>query len=116
MRRLAVFAALCVAAACVAGCGDSTKPPLTHQVAITGSGAQAFAPDPLTVRVGDAVEWTNADTTAHQVVSDDGGILFGSAILQPDSSYSFTFTAEGTVAYTCGLHAASTGTIIVEAR
>ncbi|MDE3025721.1 MAG: hypothetical protein KGI93_09135, partial [Acidobacteriota bacterium] len=47
--------------------------------------------------VGDTVTWHNADTADHQIVADDGS--FASPVLQPDQSYSHTFTSAGTERY-----------------
>lgn len=66
----------------------------TIQVSITRAG---FVPDPVNVKVGDTVTWTNRDTTPHQVVSTQCG--FASPILQPNQTYSYTFTRAAKCAY-----------------
>jgi plastocyanin len=89
MRRLliAFWAAGALAAAAPAGAA-------TIDVRIERT---SFTPANVTVNAGDAVRWTNRDTTNHQVVSDTGA--FVSPILGPGKSYSFTFENAGTYRY-----------------
>ncbi len=63
-------------------------------VSITKSG---FVPKDVTIAPGDTVTWTNADSTAHQVVSAEAG--FASPVLKPGESYAFLFKATGRYAY-----------------
>jgi hypothetical protein len=64
------------------------------------------------------VTWINPDAGVHNVFSDDGGSTFtsGPATAGP-WTYSFTFTAAGTIGYHCQLHGAPGvgmfGTVIV---
>ena len=77
-----------------------------------------FSPQTVTVRIGDTVTWINPDAGIHNVFSDDGGATFSSG---PSTAgpwtYSFTFTAVGTIGYHCQLHGAPGvgmfGTVIV---
>ena len=89
MRRLAVLLAalttLVVAAPAHAA---------TINVAIKKSG---FSPSSVQIAFGDTVRWTNADTTNHQVVADNGS--FASPILKPKGSYSYTFKTSGRFPY-----------------
>jgi plastocyanin len=71
----------------------------------------AFGPQVVTVKAGTTVHWTNSDTEAHTVTSNTGA--FGSAVLQPGASYSFTFTKPGTYHYRCTIHPFMTGTVMV---
>jgi plastocyanin len=66
----------------------------TVQVSITRAG---FIPDPVNVRVGDTVTWTNADTRDRQVISTAAG--FASPVLKPTDQFSFTFTRAGRFRY-----------------
>ncbi len=105
------------AGAILAGCGGSMEPPRNVSVTITGTDStDVFTPARVTVRDGDTVVWTNSDDTPHQLISGDGGILFGSDSIARDAQYSFTFTTTGTIGYSCTLHPGSTGTIVVEPR
>src|ERR1700749_239442 len=70
-----------------------------------------FSPASITVKVGDAVTWTNRDDIPHTIVSAG---KFRSKALDTDNSFSFTFTAVGDYQYFCSLHPHMTGTIKVE--
>jgi plastocyanin len=70
-----------------------------------------FAPQELTVKVGDTVTWTNHDDIPHTVVSAG---KFRSKTMDTDNSYSFTFTSAGDYKYFCSLHPHMTGMIKVE--
>ncbi len=71
----------------------------------------AFGPQVVAVKPGTTVRWTNQDTEAHTVTSDAGA--FGSPVLQPGASYSFTFTKPGTYSYHCTIHPFMTGKVVV---
>jgi len=70
-----------------------------------------FAPNELTVKVGDTVTWTNHDDIPHTVVSAG---KFRSKTMDTDDKYSFTFTSAGDYKYFCSLHPHMTGMIKVE--
>jgi len=72
-----------------------------------------FAPDKVTVSVGDAVTWTNNDGVAHTATADDGS--FNTGNIGGGGSESVTFDTAGTFSYHCAIHAAMTGTVVVEA-
>lgn len=83
--------------------------PATLSVAIGDTG---FAPNPLVIKKGTTVTWTNTDDEGH-TVSSDSGIGPSSATLAPGQTYSFTFNVAGKVDYYCSLHPNMTGTITV---
>jgi len=70
-----------------------------------------FAPQELTLKVGDSVTWTNHDDIPHTIVSAG---KFRSKTLDTDGTFSFTFTAAGDYKYFCSLHPHMTGMIKVE--
>jgi plastocyanin len=72
----------------------------------------AFSPDSITVKVGDAVTWTNEDGTAHTVTSSDGS--FGSQNLDQGQTFTATFTKAGTFPYICNIHPFMHGTVVVQ--
>jgi len=72
----------------------------------------AFAPNTLTVKVGDTVTWKNDDTVSHDVVSSDE--MFDTKMLKPGEKGSYTFTKVGTYLYNCGIHPSMNGTVVVE--
>jgi plastocyanin len=81
-----------------------------HAVSIAGF---AFAPDSVTVKVGDSVKWTNNDGTTHTATADDGSWDTGN--ISGGSSASVTFAKAGTFAYHCAIHRTMQGTVVVEA-
>jgi plastocyanin len=89
MRRLAALVAALVAVVVAAPAHAATI-----NVRITKS---SFSPSSVRINFGDTVRWTNADTTNHQVVADNGS--FASPILKPKQSYSYTFRTAGRFPY-----------------
>jgi plastocyanin len=73
----------------------------------------AFAPQSITVHVGDTVTWTNNDTVGHTATADAGS--FDTGTIAPGSSASVTVHQAGTFTYHCAIHRSMTGTIVVEA-
>lgn len=79
----------------------------------------AFQPNPVNVRVGDTVSWTNNDNTIHTVIEGNpatGGEVeggFASEILGPGVTFEHTFNQTGTFEYYCNLHPNMVGTVIV---
>ena len=72
-----------------------------------------FSPNPITVKVGTKVTWTNLDNTDHTVTSDTSGV-FDSGHLGTGKTFSFTFTKAGTFVYHCGIHDYMKGMVIVK--
>lgn len=64
------------------------------------------------IAVGTQVQWTNRDSSGHDVHADDGS--FGSARLTQGASYAFRFERAGTYTYFCSIHPYMTGTITVQ--
>ncbi len=84
----------------------------------SATGAQAvairdfsFNPPTLEIPAGASVNWTNLDTAAHTVTSDDGA--FDSGNVGTNESFSYRFDTPGTYAYHCNYHPSMTGTITV---
>jgi plastocyanin len=96
---LAAFAVLAIAPAL-----SATKP-----VDITQAG---FTPSKVTIDFGDAVTWTNKDTANHQVLADQAAFPT-SPVLQPNQTYSYTFTKSGSFGYRDALNTKRRGTVIV---
>jgi plastocyanin len=71
-----------------------------------------FAPATVAVRVGGTVTWTNPAGNEIHTVTADGG-AFDSGVLSAGDTFQQTFTAPGTVAYHCTLHAWMKGEITV---
>lgn len=70
----------------------------------------SFAPNPLEVKVGTTVTWTNRDDIPHTVVCAG---KFRSKTMDTDGTFSFTFTEAGEYKYFCSLHPHMTGSIKV---
>jgi MYXO-CTERM domain-containing protein len=79
-----------------------------HAVDIAGF---AFAPQSVTIAVGDTVTWTNADAQGHTATADDGS--FDTGTIANGTSRSATFPTAGTFAYHCRIHPSMTATIVV---
>jgi plastocyanin len=71
----------------------------------------SFNPETLTVKVGQKVTWTNNDSYAHTVTSDDGS--FNSGSLPAGQSFSFVFTKTGSFNYHCSIHTSMTAKVVV---
>ena len=124
---LALLAGALAASACGGGSKEKATPaatspagtPKTTQAATTpeAEGASveiknfAFEPRTVTIKVGQAVTWTNQDSAAH-TVAGDGGIDSGD--LSKGKSYSKTFDTEGAFDYHCSIHPQMKGQVIVQ--
>jgi len=102
--------------------------PVVHMVTVGPGGDTVFSPSTLTIHVGDTVQWTWA-STGHNVVSGGSDCVAdnqfcspndsncaGTPLLSSGTTYSHTFTAEGTFPYFCAQHCdlGMVGTITVE--
>lgn len=100
---------------------QATEPPAAMPAATSaGSSSQVvevsmknftFNPDPLNIKVGTTVKWTNEDSAVHNVVSDTQ--VFASGEMSQGDTFSFTFTTAGTFTYSCTHHPNMKGTINV---
>ena len=93
------------------------SPPTTTAAPAPISGPQivignfTFTPNALTVAVGTTVTWVNHDDIPHTVTAQNHS--FTSAGLDTEDSFAHQFSAAGTYAYYCTIHAKMTATIIV---
>jgi plastocyanin len=71
----------------------------TQQVQV-GPG-MVFAPDPVSISVGDTVEWIWAEDN-HSTTSVDG--LWDSGVLNTNARYPHTFPNAGSFSYYCTVH------------
>jgi plastocyanin len=126
MRARAGFGVAVIAVAgLVAGCGGSKNEPSPtpnpgplgqESIVITipssdGYGASSFAPGSVTVPVGRTVVWENRDSFAHTTTADGGQ---WNSNINPNGSFSRTFSAAGNFNYRCTVHAGMNGTITVQ--
>ena len=83
----------------------------------------AYHPDPITVAVGTSVTWTNDDQAPHSVTADGGAFDSSptcspsatTGCIQPNRTFTFTFSQPGTFAYHCRVHSFMHGTVTVTA-
>lgn len=90
--------------------GSNTLNELTTPQAAATIKGFAFSPNPLTVKVGTTVTWTNDDTVLHTVTADDKSF---SGFVLPGKTFSHTFTTRGTFTYHCSIHPFMKGSVIV---
>jgi plastocyanin len=86
---------------------ELAKAPLTANVMIKGF---AFTPNPLKIKAGTTVIWTNQDSAPHLVKFDS----FESDTLSNGGSYEHRFDTAGTYDYSCGIHPSMKGQIVVQ--
>jgi plastocyanin len=71
-----------------------------------------YQPSVLTVKVGDTIEWKNADIFPHTVTAVDKG--FDSTAISPGHSWKFMVRTAGTLNYFCTLHPNMKAKVIVQ--
>jgi len=85
-------------------------------------GDKAFSPNPIDVKVGGTVTWTNKDTIGHTVTSGTGpsdpnkGKEFDSGLstlLTPGKTFSHTFNTAGMFAFFCQVHPTMMGKVVI---
>ncbi len=74
----------------------------------------AFNAQNVTIKAGTTVIWTNDDTVAHTVTTLAGApVAFDSGVLNPGTTFSYTFTQTGTYPYYCMIHPFMKGNVTV---
>jgi plastocyanin len=72
-----------------------------------------FAPESVSVSVGDSVTWVNNDTVGHDVTGDD--FKSGDAgAMQNGDTFAQTFDKAGTFNYVCTVHPGMEGSVTVK--
>jgi plastocyanin len=119
--KLCTLAAFVSLAFFAAGCGSSassmtsatnpegTNPPNLLTITITKG---VYSPNPLSVKVGQSVNWLNSDTFAH-TATDSGVFDTGSIAPTSAADVPVLFTNPGTYSFHCTLHANENGSIVV---
>ena len=100
-------------ASAAAAAPAGTPEPAVATKAVSMSG-DAYHPAVITVKVGDAVTWTQQDRDPHDVLMTDPAGL-RSPILVKGETYTHTFTAPGSYSYICSVHPYMRGKVIVTA-
>jgi plastocyanin len=107
-KRWSLLVAIVVVLAAVIAMGADARAVSPALVDIKDS---RYLPPTLTVAVGTTVRWTNRDEETHTVTFDTERA--GSAGLDLNEEYTYTFTKAGVYPYTCDLHPHMQGTILV---
>jgi plastocyanin len=82
-------------------------------------GDQAYDPNPVKIKSGDSVTWTNDDSQIHTVTSGTGsddpnlGKDFDSSMLSQNQTFYHKFTTAGQFPYFCQLHPTMVGKVVV---
>jgi plastocyanin len=89
---------------------ECVNPPNLLTVTIANG---VFSPNPVTVKVGQTVNWLNRDTIAH--TATDAGV-FDTGSIDPGSAHDVgvTFNTAGTFNYQCTLHSGENATVVVQ--
>ena len=91
-------------------CGGIDPPVgVTHFVDIEGF---AFNPDPMVIKAGDTVVWTNKDDFPHTATADD--FSWTTPFLGPGESAEILFTEPGIHPYHCDVHTMMKANLFVE--
>jgi len=69
-----------------------------------------FSPDPVEVKVGDTVKWTNEDAAPHTATADGE---FDSKNMGQGGTFEYTAAKAGTFKYICTIHPSMKGTLEV---
>lgn len=104
------------------GTATGTKVSIVEEASEMGD--QAYDPNPVKVKTGDTVTWTNDDIQAHTVTSGTDysdpnmGKEFDSSpglstLLSTNQTFSHKFTTAGEFPYFCQLHPTMVGKVVV---
>ena len=112
--RLTVLALLFGALA-TCGCGNDSNPngPSSSGSLVTVQiNNSVFSPNPITMRVGQQVNWKNNDSITHTATLDG---MFNN-VISPMSAQGapVTMNAAGTFNYHCTIHPGMNGSIVVQ--
>ncbi|MGO3236117.1 MAG: cupredoxin domain-containing protein [Canibacter sp.] len=70
----------------------------------------AYEPETVTIQAGEAVEWTMAGSSEHDVVAEDGSFV---SELVMTGTFTHVFDEPGEYPYDCSVHPEMTGKVIV---
>jgi plastocyanin len=98
-----------VATQAAALCTDVTQAAPATDVSATVAN---FTWAPVSAKVGQVITWTNNDTAAHGVKTDQAGCKMNGSI-QPGQTRSLVFNQAGTFTFVCFVHPSMKGTITI---
>ena len=113
MRKLVLAVAALVPALLVAGITVSAANS-PAQIVDCPPAPGCFSPNPISIKVGDTVTWTNNGSVTHTSTSNTGTWNTGN-IATGATSVAVTFNTAGTFAYHCAIHPSMTGSVVVSA-
>jgi len=86
----------------------------------------SFTPDTVHIQKGETIVWENSSLLVHSVTADhdkktkpesvslpEGAEPFDSGLMDPDETYSYTFTVKGTYTYFCIPHEAAMRAVVI---
>jgi plastocyanin len=127
MTRLILLSSLAGAIALGIACGSTSTSPspppsstspqgpgIDFTININGDrGATSYAPSPLTMRVGQVVNWHNFDSIEHTATLNG---MFDTGRIAAFSAHdnAVTMSRAGTFTYHCTIHPGMVGTIVVQ--
>lgn len=120
VRFLSGIAGLALLSLLVAGCGDSAPKShisayaMAHPLIVQnpkGPPDAFYQPNPIRVRVGTRITWTNKDTDPHDVTAESG--VFDSGPIGAEGTFSWIPLHPGTYPYFCTIHPEMHGVIVV---
>jgi plastocyanin len=120
IQRAAATVGACALIAGLSACGSSSNagqpnvgtapivpapqtPPGTPASKTVRMQSLTFAPATVRVRVGQTIEWINADNVIHNVTSNDG-LTIQSGNFGPGHKFEFTPKQAGSITYFCTIH------------
>jgi plastocyanin len=89
-------------------CEDSTGTTTVEATVVDFAWSQ-----PINAKVGDVITWTNNDSAAHKVGTDDGTCTMGANIAGSGGKASLVFNKAGTYPFHCTIHSTMKGTITI---
>jgi plastocyanin len=124
MTRSLTLSSIVVLLGLGVGCGSSSTSPsgstsaqgpgIDFTININGDrGTSSYAPSPLTMRVGQVVNWHNLDSIEHTATLEG---TFDSGRIAAFSAHdnAVTMSKAGTFTYHCTIHLGMVGTIVVQ--
>jgi len=116
--RLAIVAlgVSIIVSACGSDSSSPTAPSTAADVTVTIQGNNAsnsYAPNPVSMRVGQTIAWRNADSITHTATQDSGRFNTGSVAAGATSAATM-MNAAGTFTYHCTIHPGMVGTVSVQ--
>lgn len=73
-----------------------------------------FSVPQLTVKRGDIVNFTNSDSTSHNIIVSGNGVMLNSGLQRPGVAFKAPFMKEGSYQVLCGIHPKMKMTIVVQ--